>query len=394
MAFLCDLLFGDPQGTCAQDCSLSCGGFAVAQLFQLKAHCGGTILRKIKKIVESIEPLNQVYVQQAQRHLNELTKPLNSLGRLEELVCQYIGITERPSPELKKKIIFIFAADHGVAVDGVSAYPQEVTAQMVYNFLNGGAAINVLARHCGAEVNVVDIGVKHDFQGLSGLTHRKVRAGTANMMVGPAMTVEETAAAVQVGLDLAEDAKASGANIIATGEMGIGNTTASSALLSVLVDAEVESVTGFGTGLTSSQRQHKVEVIEKAIEINRSLLTEPISTLAALGGLEIAGICGLIIGGAANRLPVVIDGFISSVAALVSIKMNPAIKGYLFFAHCSREKGHQTLLSYLSVKPLLDLQLCLGEGTGAALAMNLVEAAVKIYTEMVTFESASISEKA
>lgn len=347
----------------------------------------------MKEIAERIPPLDAGYIKKARRHLDQLTKPRNSLGRLEDLASQYVAITENQDPKLEKKIIFVFSADHGVAVDGVSAYPQEVTAQMVYNFLNGGAAINVLARHCGAEVNVVDIGVKHDFQGLLGLTHRKVRAGTANMMVGPAMTVEETAAAVQVGLDLAEDAKAGGANIIATGEMGIGNTTASSALLCVLIDAEVESVTGLGTGLTSSQRQHKIEVIEKAIETNRSLLTEPISALAALGGLEIAGICGLIIGGAANRLPVVIDGFISSVAALVSIKMNPAIKDYLFFAHCSREKGHQILLSYLSVKPLLDLQLCLGEGTGAALAMNLIEAAIKIYSEMATFESAGVSQK-
>ncbi|MCG8607776.1 nicotinate-nucleotide--dimethylbenzimidazole phosphoribosyltransferase [bacterium] len=351
------------------------------------------LLHKITRLAGSVRPLDRTFIEKAQHHLSGLTKPPNSLGRLEEMACQYIAITKNLNPRIEKKVIVVFAADHGVALEGVSAYPQAVTAQMVLNFINGGAAINALAKHVGVQVQVVDIGVAHAFDRIRGLTDRKVGLGTRNMISGPAMTLKETQKAIGVGIDLANEAANEGVHIIGTGEMGIGNTTASSALLSVMIGDEIESVTGFGTGLTPAQRQHKMEVIKRAIETNQHLLTDPISILSAVGGLEIAGICGLIIGCAANRLPAIVDGFISSVAALVAIKINPVIKEYLFFAHNSREQGHERLLTHIGVKPILDLRLCLGEGTGAVLAMNLIEAALKIYSDMATFEGAGISRK-
>lgn len=350
-------------------------------------------MQEIKQILKNIAPLNPKHLESARQRLDQLTKPKGSLGRLEDVACQVVAISENLQPVVEKKIIYVLAADHGVVEEGVSAYPQAVTTQMVYNYLRGGAAINVLVRQIGAEVRVVDMGVNHDFQKAEGLIQRKVGHGTRNFVHGPAMSEEEATKGVLAGFELARQAREEGFHLIGTGEMGIGNTTASSALLAVLLECEVDTVTGFGTGLSLDQRQHKIEVIQRAIDVNRSRLTEPLSVLAALGGFEIAGLCGLMLGGAALRLPVVVDGFITSVAALLAVRLQPFVKEYLFFAHQSREPGHRRLLHHSEARPLLDLDMCLGEGTGAALAMHVIEAAVRVYNEMATFEEAGVSQK-
>ncbi|NIR47486.1 nicotinate-nucleotide--dimethylbenzimidazole phosphoribosyltransferase [candidate division KSB1 bacterium] len=350
-------------------------------------------MHELKDIFKHISPIDSKYIKLAQQHLDQLTKPKRSLGRLEDIACQVVAITENLKPSVDKKVIFVFAADHGIATEGVSAYPPDVTAQMVRNFLRGGAGINVLARHIGAEVRVIDIGVDYDFESLQGLHPGKIRKGTRNMLNGPAMTHEEAFAAIQVGLEVAKLAKKENVNVVGAGEMGIGNTTASSAILSVVIDCEEELVTGFGAGLTSEQRQHKVDIIKRAIEVNRDRLTDPLSVLAALGGFEIAGLCGFILGCAKERLPVAVDGFISSVAALVAVELHPTVKDYLFFSHLSNEQGHTSLLNHLNVVPLLNLAMGLGEGTGAALAMHLVEGAIKLYNEMATFDEAQVSKR-
>jgi len=341
----------------------------------------------------AISSLNQKYADLAKHRWDRLTKPRGSLGRLEDIVCQIAAIRENVSVNVAKKQVYIFAGDHGVAAEGVSAYPQEVTPQMVLNFLQGGAAINALSNQVGAEVKVIDVGVKHNFNGLAGLIHKKVRPGTRNFIAGSAMTEAEASAAIGVGLELAQYASAEGVDLIATGEMGVGNTTASSAIAAALMKCDVEAVTGLGAGLTDTAKKHKIDIIKQALAVNRERLTDPFNILAALGGLEIAGLCGLIIGGALHRIPMMIDGFIASAAALVAIKLNPAIQDFLIFAHQSKEPGHRLLLQHIGAKPILDLEMRLGEGSGAALAMSIVAAAVKLYSEMATFEEAQVSGK-
>jgi len=297
------------------------------------------------------------------------------------------------TPQLGKKRIVTFAGDHGVAAEGVSAYPSEVTPQMVYNMLAGGAAINVLTKHIGADLQVVDIGVADPLEGASGLLRRKVNAGTDNMSRGPAMTLEEAIQAILVGVELAHAAADDGVTLLGTGEMGIANTTPSSALYASLIPCQVVEVTGRGTGIDNARLRHKIKVIERSLEVNANLLSDPLSTLAAVGGLEIASICGLILAAAGKKLPIVIDGFISSAAALVAMRLRESVIDYLFFSHCSAEAGHRTFFERLGIRPILDLDLRLGEGTGAALAMHVIEGAVKIYNEMATFDSAGVSEK-
>jgi nicotinate-nucleotide--dimethylbenzimidazole phosphoribosyltransferase len=302
-------------------------------------------------------------------------------------------MTGTTTPRLGKKRIIAFAGDHGVAAEGVSAFPSEVTPQMVHNMLAGGAAINVLAKHVGADLLVVDIGVADPLEDASGLVRKKVKAGTDNISTGPAMTEEEAIQAIQVGVDLANTAADDGVTLLGTGEMGIGNTTPSSALYTSLIPCSVAEVTGRGTGIDDAGLQNKMNVIERALEVNGHLLTDPLRTLAALGGMEIASICGLILGAAGRRLPVLVDGFISSAAALVAIRLREPVSDYLFFSHCSAEAGHRTFFDRMAIRPILDLDLRLGEGTGGALAMHVVEAAVKIYNEMATFDSAGVSGK-
>jgi len=350
-------------------------------------------LERLLTILDKITPVDRSLEGGIQGHLDNLTKPPGSLGFLEELAARYCLINKTISPQLGKKRIVTFAGDHGVAAEGVSAYPSEVTPQMVYNMLGGGAAISVLANHVGADLQVVDIGVADPLPEAVGLLHRKVKAGTDNMSKGPAMSEDEAIQAIRVGIELANAAADNGVTLLGTGEMGIANTTPSSALYAALIPCPVVEVTGRGTGIDDDRLGHKIDVIERSLEVNSHLLTDPLKTLAAVGGLEIAGICGLILGAASHRLPVVIDGFISSAAALVALRLREAIADYLFFSHCSAEVGHRTFFERLQIRPILDLDMRLGEGTGAALAIHVIEGAVKIYNEMATFGSAGVSSK-
>lgn len=347
-------------------------------------------MKELQKILNNIRPLDKARLQKAKARLDSLTKPPGSLGRLEDIAQRYVAIREDLNPSVKRKVIFTFAGDHGVVEEGVSAYPGEVTVQMVLNMLAGGAAINVLARHVGAEVVVVDVGVNHDFEPAEGLVIRKVGYGTRNLYRGPAMTYGEALQSIKVGIDLADEYAGKGVDITGTGEMGIGNTTSSSAILSVLANLPAREVTGRGTGIDDTTLQNKAEVIERGIKLNRPDPGDPVDVLAKVGGFEIGAIAGLIIGCASNRIPTVVDGFISTAGALIAVELNPAINEYLFCSHLSREAGHRQMLKKLEQEPILDLDMRLGEGTGAAIAMSVIEAAVKIMNEMATFESAGV----
>ena len=359
-----------------------------------------------------IASINGKFNELAQKRLDNLTKPLGSLGRLEEFARRLVAITENTMPVIDKKVIFTFAGDHGVADEGVSAFPKEVTRQMVLNFLNGGAGINVLARHAGADVIVVDIGVDFDWglsqdlrakrseaveSGLSpyspDFVSKKVIMGTKNMRKGPAMTKEEAEKCIGVGIELANEYSKKGYKIFGTGEMGIANTTPSSAIVAVLTGRSVSEVTGKGTGIGDDALKNKIKVIEDSIALNKPNPTDPIDVLSKVGGAEIGGIAGLIIGAASNRIPVVIDGFISTAGALIAYCIEPKTKDYMFAAHNSVEIGHKIMLEKIGLRPILDLDLRLGEGTGAALAMLVIEGGLKIYKEMATFGEAGVSGK-
>jgi nicotinate-nucleotide--dimethylbenzimidazole phosphoribosyltransferase len=328
----------------------------------------------------------------AQRRQDNLTKPHGSLGRLEELSIQIAGIRGEAIPKLEDKAIITMAADHGVVAEGVSLYPQEVTRQMVLNFLQDGAAINVLANHVGARVIVVDMGVIGGFQAMPGLLCKMIDFGTKNMAKGPAMTHQQAMDALKAGIELVEAEAKRGLDIIGTGDMGLGNTTASSAILAAISGEPVKKVTGRGTGIDNKQLAHKVKVIETALSINKPNPKDPIDVLAKVGGFEIGGLAGVILAGAAQRIPVVIDGFISGAAALIATGLSPQVKDYLIAAHVSAESGHKFLLDFLGLKPLLNLNMRLGEGTGAALGIFLAEAAVNILAQMATFAEAGVSE--
>ncbi len=382
----------------------------------------------MKELLGKIVSVNGDFLERAQKRLDSLTKPLGSLGRLEEFARRLVAITENTTPVLDKKVIFTFAGDHGVADEGVSAFPKEVTKQMVFNFLNGGAGINVLARHAGAEVVVIDIGVDFDFgtagaycsprrirpcadntplqsgghdnklinkQGRMGglFISRKVIMGTKNMRKGPAMTREEAERCINVGIGLADEYAKKGYKIFATGEMGIANTTPSSAIAAILTGKSVSEVTGKGTGIGDDALRNKIRVIEDSITLNKPDPKDPVDVLSKVGGAEIGGIAGLIIGAATNRIPVVIDGFISTAGALIAYCIEPKTKDYMFAAHNSVEVGHKAMLEKIGLRPILDLDLRLGEGTGAALAMIMIDAGLKIYKEMATFGEAGVAAK-
>lgn len=339
-----------------------------------------------------IEPVKADLAETAQQRLDSLTKPKGSLGRLEEFARRIVSIRDEKFPSFpQKKAIFTFAGDHGVVDEGVSLYPREVTAQMVYNFLNGGAGINVLARHAGSDVIVIDIGVDHDFAETPGLVTKKVLRGTGNMRKEPAMEREDAERCIAVGMDLAREYALQGYTLFGTGDMGIGNTTASSAIAAVITNMPVAKVTGRGTGITDEGLAHKIRVIEDAIALNKPDPGDPADILAKVGGTEIGGIAGLILGAAAQRIPVVVDGFISTAGALIAWSIEPAVRDYMFAAHSSVEIGHKAMLDAMGLRPILDLDLRLGEGTGAALAMILIEAGLKIYLEMATFHEAGVS---
>jgi len=366
----------------------------------------------MQEILKKIAPVKIEFAEKAQKRLDNLTKPQGSLGRLEEFAKRIVAITENTMPVLDKKVIFTFAGDHGVSEEGVSAFPKEVTKQMVFNFLNGGAGINVLAHHAGADVVVIDIGVDFTKGGdspdstaslrfarkswdspLTDFISKKVIMGTKNMRHGPAMTRQEAEQCIGVGIELAAEYAQKSYGIFGTGDMGIGNTTPSSAIAAVLTDRPVSEVTGKGTGIGDEALKNKIRVIEDAISINKPDPSDPIDVLSKVGGAEIGGIAGLIIGAAAKRIPVVIDGFISTAGALIAYCLEPKIKDYMFAAHNSVEIGHKTMLKKIGLKPILDLNLRLGEGTGAALAMLIIEAGLKIYKEMATFSDAGVSNE-
>ena len=346
-----------------------------------------------RETIDRIQPADSRLLAQAQARLDRLTKPIGSLGRLEELAARYVMITGEMKPKVPRGAVFTFAADHGVAVEGVSAYPSAVTPQMVLNFLRGGAGVNVLARHAGIEVRIVDIGVAYDFEKVPGLIHRKVMPGTKNLLVESAMSPMQSEQTLQVGIDLATEAAQQGIGLIGTGEMGIGNTTASSAIAAVMTRKPVSEVTGRGTGIDDTGHAHKIDVIQRALNTHRLDSTDAMEVLAKVGGLEIGGLAGLMLGAAAARIPVVLDGFIAGAAALIAVGLQPRCKDYLIASHRSVERGHQAILDHLGLKPLFDLDLRLGEGTGACLGMSLVFAAIKIFTEMATFDEAGVSER-
>jgi nicotinate-nucleotide--dimethylbenzimidazole phosphoribosyltransferase len=338
-----------------------------------------------------IQPVNRELLAQAQDRLDNKTKPPGSLGRLEEFARRVVAISSSNEPDLSRKVVFTFAADHGIVEEGVSLYPKEVTSQMVFNFLAGGAGVNVLARHVGAEVRVVDVGVDFDFENAAGMIHRKVARGTRNFAKGPAMSRDETLAAMQVGIDLADQCKAEGVGLVGTGEMGIGNTSPSSAIIAAISGIAVRGLTHRGTGINDAALEHKIHVIEQGLALNRPDPADPLDVLAKVGGLEIAAIAGLVLGCAANSIPVVIDGFISTAGALISSELHPHVRDYIFAAHRSVEIGHRFMLERIGTRPILNLDFRLGEGTGAALAMGLIEAGVKVLKEMATFEQAGVS---
>lgn len=346
----------------------------------------------VLSLVSRITPVDARAGERTRAYLDTLTKPPGSLGQLEALAIQLGAITGTATPSVSSPSVVVFAADHGVAEEGVSAFPQAVTAQMVANFANGGAAINVFARQIGARVDVVDVGVAAPLD-LPGVIDARVRAGTANFTKTDAMSRDETLAAMGAGVAAVERARNAGARTIIVGEMGIANTTASSAMLAVFCAVPVAQVVGAGTGITSAQQAHKVAVIEQAIDARRPDPEDPLAVLGKLGGLEIAAMTGAYLAAALHRLPAIVDGFIATVAALTACQLCPAVRGYLVFGHQSEEPGHLTALEALEANPLLNLGMRLGEGSGAALAYPLLQAAAGMLNDMATFADAGISDK-
>ena len=328
----------------------------------------------------------------AQRLLDSKTKPRRSLGRLEDLACRVAAIRGTPMPALPVKAIVVMGADHGVADEGVSAYPQAVTRQMLLNFADGGAAINVLARHAGAQVIVVDMGVKEPLPARPEIRVERIGPGTQNFSREAAMSRAQAVAAVETGIRVAHELATNGVTLLGIGEMGIANTTAASALTAVFTGAAADVTTGRGTGVDDAGLRRKIEIVQRALAVNRPDAADPLDVLAKVGGFEIAGLAGVVLGGAGRRVPVVVDGFIAGVAALVAVRLAPAAADYLIAAHQSVEVGHRLVLEALGLRPLLDLELRLGEGTGAALAMSLVDAALHVLHEMATFEGAGVSD--
>jgi len=342
---------------------------------------------KIDALIKNIQPINQDIKREALKRFDNLTKPRKSLGRLENITARAAGVYGSFNPNLRRKVIFLMAADHGVTAERVSAYPAEITRQMVLNFLDGSAAINVLTRHFGIDVVVTDIGVRGEIEGKKGLIRKKIAWGTENMAIGPAMSRKMAEESLLIGYEVFEKAFAQEKiDLIGLGEMGIGNTTASSAIISILTGAKIENVVDMGTGLQPEQIEHKVSIIKKAIEINQPNSKDPLDVLAKVGGFEIGGLVGCILAAAARRVPIVMDGLISGACALLVLKFNPLVEDYLFASHCSKEKGHKVVLNYLHKKPIFDLGMHLGEGTGAAYGMNFIETGFKLLNQMATFD--------
>lgn len=350
-------------------------------------------MNKIQETINAIAPLDEGAMTAARERQDQLTKPRGSLGQLENISVQLAGIQGSARPLITDKVVITVAGDHGIVAEGVSLYPQEVTAQMVLNFLYGGAAINVLARHVGARVVVVDAGVLSDLPEHPDLRIRKIARGAQNFAQGAAMTRVQAVQAIETGIEIVAAEIAKGADVIVPGEMGIGNTTPASAIVATFSGLPVAEITGRGTGLDDAGLAHKVAVIESALAVNKPDPHDALDVLSKVGGFEIGVIAGIVLGAAAHRVAVVLDGFICTAGGLIAAELAPAVKPYLLSAHNSVEIGHRAMLERLELKPLLDLGLRLGEGTGAALALTLIEAATKILNEMATFANAGVTDK-
>ncbi len=355
-------------------------------------------MRVLERVILNIKGLDAKSMEEAEIRQDTLTKPKGSLGRLEELSIRLAGIMRTPHPAINNRVIITMAGDHGVVEEGVTLYPQEVTAQMVNNFLRGGAAVNVLADHVGARVIVVDMGVSGKIDGYlnspagTELVIKKVGNGTRNMVLGPAMSREEAFCSLEAGIEVVDEQVSKGMDILGIGDMGIGNTTASSAIASVFTGLDPIEVTGRGTGLDDGKLRHKIDIIDRALNINKPDPHDAVDVLAKVGGFEIGGMAGAVIAATAHRIPVVLDGFISGAAALIAAGIEPEVRNYLIASHQSVEAGHVHVLNYLKLKPLLDLNMRLGEGTGAALGISLAQAAAGILNKMATFSQAGVSE--
>ena len=347
----------------------------------------------LAETIASIKPLDEMAAAAARGRQDTLTKPPGSLGRLEALSIQIAGITGQALPTIKDKVIITMAGDHGVVADGVSAFPQEVTPQMVANFLHGGAAINSLARHAGARIVVVDMGVAVDMPAHPQLVNKKVAHGTKSMAHGPAMTREQAIQSLEAGIEVVEAEIARGLDIVGTGDMGIGNTTPSAAIACVLTGEPPSKIAGRGTGLDDAGLLHKIAIIEQSISVNQPDPQDGLDVLSKVGGFEIGGLAGVMLGAAAHGKPVMVDGFISSAAAMLAVALAPAIRPYLIAAHRSQEYGHSAMLAWLGIEPLLDMHMRLGEGTGAAIGISIAEASCKVLAEMATFAEAGVSDK-
>jgi nicotinate-nucleotide--dimethylbenzimidazole phosphoribosyltransferase len=348
---------------------------------------------RLDNLLRSIQPADGAFIEKARARQLDLTKPPASLGRLEEIANRIAAIQVTLSPSVDRSRILLFAADDGVCAEGVNPYPQAVTAQMVANFLRGGAAINAIARSVGAELEIVDAGVAFDIPGEGRLIRRPIASGTKNFCVEPAMSREQASAAITMGAEMAERAVADGCRLLGIGEMGIGNTTAASALTAALTGLPAVSVTGVGTGADDACLLRKRSAIERALALHGPWIDGPLDMLARLGGFEIGAMCGCCLGAATNRCALLVDGFIATAAAALAVRFDPRVKDYLFAAHRSTEPGHAPLLQIIGQRPLLDLEMRLGEGTGAALAIPVVRAAVEAFTGMATFASAAVSDR-
>lgn len=348
----------------------------------------------LKETIKKIVPQDHSFREKAQERLDKLTMPHWALGRLMDLALDLAGMTRSLTPPINRRTVVTMAGDHGVALDGVSNFPQEVTAQMVFNFVRGGAGINALARVSGARVVVVDMGVATDLAALAKegkIISKSIGKGTKNISLGPAMSYDDAIRSLEAGIEVANDLEST-TDIFGTGDMGIANTTPSSAIITILSGVSPRDIAGRGTGIDDAKLNHKISIIEKCIKINKPDAGDPIDILSKVGGFEIGGIAGLILGAASMKKPVLVDGFISTAAALIAGALSPHSREYMISAHQSMEQGHRIALDTLGKKPLLDLNLRLGEGTGAALGMTLVEASVRILTEVATFDEAEVSE--
>ena len=352
----------------------------------------------LPEIIKKIKPLDNEWVAKARERTAQLVMPTRALGRLHEIAERLCGIRKTLKPGIDRKAVLVMAGDHGVVAEGVSAYPQEVTGEMVRTFLRGGAGINAIARHVGAEVWVVDMGMIPDLDGESEhkesrFLNRKVAKGTANLAKGPAMSPEAAEKTIMTGFQLAAELFQNGIEILGTGDMGIGNTTPSAAIGTVITGTSLEDMVGRGTGVDDQGLEQKREAVRRGIEVNQPDRNDGLDVLSKIGGFEIGGIAGCVLAGAYFRRPVVIDGFISTAGALVAHALCPRVRDYLFAGHCSEEPGHRIMLKYLELEPILDLGMRLGEGTGGALAMSVMQGAVRVFNEVLTFAEAGVSDK-